>query len=84
MTAAGRRKLPAARPPTAEKSVGSLSLLALLGWVLVVVFLWFGAMKFTAYEANASLRSSPAANAAPYLGRRTTLTFPLFPPPQKN
>jgi len=36
----------------AEKSVGSLSGLALLRWALVVVFLWFGAMKFTAYEAN--------------------------------
>ena len=33
----------------AEKSVGSL---ALLRWALVVIFLWFGAMKFTAYEAN--------------------------------
>ena len=36
----------------AEKSVGSLSLFALLRWALVVVFLWFGGMKFTAYEAN--------------------------------
>lgn len=36
----------------AERSVGSLSLLALLRWALVVVFLWFGGMKFTAYEAN--------------------------------
>jgi uncharacterized membrane protein YkgB len=36
----------------AEKSIGSLSGLALLRWALVVVFLWFGAMKFTAYEAN--------------------------------
>jgi uncharacterized membrane protein YkgB len=36
----------------AEKSVGSLASLALLRWALVVVFLWFGAMKFTAYEAN--------------------------------
>ncbi|MBR8460425.1 YkgB family protein [Burkholderia dolosa] len=36
----------------AEKGVGSLSLLALLRWALVVIFLWFGAMKFTAYEAN--------------------------------
>ena len=35
----------------AEKSVGSLSLLALLRWALVVIFLWFGGMKFTAYEA---------------------------------
>jgi uncharacterized membrane protein YkgB len=36
----------------AEKSVGSLSLLALLRWALVGIFLWFGGMKFTAYEAN--------------------------------
>ncbi|SAL77953.1 Inner membrane protein YkgB [Caballeronia arvi] len=36
----------------AERNVGSLSSLALLRWALVVVFLWFGAMKFTAYEAN--------------------------------
>lgn len=35
----------------AERSVGSLSLLALLRWALVVIFLWFGGMKFTAYEA---------------------------------
>ncbi|WP_018004167.1 YkgB family protein [Cupriavidus neocaledonicus] len=36
----------------AEKSVGSHSLQALLRWALVVIFLWFGGMKFTAYEAN--------------------------------
>ena len=36
----------------AEKAVGSLSLLALLRWTLVIIFLWFGGMKFTAYEAN--------------------------------
>jgi reactive chlorine resistance protein C len=36
----------------AEKSAGSLSFLALLRWALVIVFLWFGGMKFTAYEAN--------------------------------
>lgn len=36
----------------AERSVGSLSLLALLRWALVIIFLWFGGMKFTAYEAN--------------------------------
>jgi uncharacterized membrane protein YkgB len=36
----------------AEKTVGSLSSLALLRWALVVIFLWFGGMKFTAYEAN--------------------------------
>lgn len=36
----------------AEKSAGSLSVLALHRWALVVIFLWFGAMKFTAYEAG--------------------------------
>jgi hypothetical protein len=36
----------------AEKSVGSLSLLALLRWAPVVIFLWFGGVKFIAYEAN--------------------------------
>jgi len=40
------------RLQVAEKSAGSLSSMALLRWALVVVFLWFGAMKFTAYEAN--------------------------------
>jgi hypothetical protein len=35
----------------AEKGVGSLNFLALLRWALVVIFLWFGGMKFTAYEA---------------------------------
>src|SRR3546814_3907633 len=37
----------------AERSVGSHSRLALLRWALVVIFLWFGGMKFTAYEAAA-------------------------------
>jgi uncharacterized membrane protein YkgB len=36
----------------AEKSTGSLFLLGLLRWALVVIFIWFGGMKFTAYEAN--------------------------------
>jgi len=36
----------------AEKGEGSFALLAFNRWALVVVFLWFGAMKFTAYEAN--------------------------------
>ena len=35
----------------AEKGAGSFSSLALLRWALVVVFIWFGGMKFTAYEA---------------------------------
>jgi len=36
----------------AENGIGPLSLLAPLRWTLAVVFLWFGGMKFTAYEAN--------------------------------
>jgi reactive chlorine resistance protein C len=35
----------------AEKGAGSLNFLALLRWALVIIFLWFGGMKFTAYEA---------------------------------
>ncbi|MFJ1259170.1 YkgB family protein [Cupriavidus sp. CuC1] len=35
----------------AEKGAGSLNFLALFRWALVVIFLWFGGMKFTAYEA---------------------------------
>jgi uncharacterized membrane protein YkgB len=36
----------------AETSVGSRRLLALLRWTLAIVFLWFGGMKFTSYEAQ--------------------------------
>jgi reactive chlorine resistance protein C len=36
----------------AEKGDLSPSTLALLRWALVIVFLWFGGMKFTSYEAN--------------------------------
>lgn len=35
----------------AEKNSGSYRDLAFLRWSLVVVFFWFGGMKFTAYEA---------------------------------
>lgn len=35
----------------AEKGAGSLNVLALLRWALVVIFIWFGGMRFTAYEA---------------------------------
>ena len=35
----------------AEKTTGSRGSLALLRWALVVIFLWFGFMKFTSYEA---------------------------------
>jgi reactive chlorine resistance protein C len=38
-------------PQIAEKGTGSFNFLALLRWALVVIFLWFGGMKFTAYEA---------------------------------
>jgi uncharacterized membrane protein YkgB len=37
----------------AEKGVGSLNFLAMLRWALAIIFLWFGGMKFTAYEAGA-------------------------------
>ena len=37
----------------AEESAGSRMSMALLRWSLVVIFLWFGGMKFTNYEANA-------------------------------
>ena len=36
----------------AERAQGSLAPLAVLRWALVIVFLWFGGMKFTGYEAN--------------------------------
>ena len=36
----------------AEKSAGAYKAFALLRWALVIVFLWFGGMKFTGYEAN--------------------------------
>ncbi|EOT7488867.1 YkgB family protein [Pseudomonas aeruginosa] len=36
----------------AEKSLGSFNYLVLLRWTLVVVFIWFGGMKFTMYEAE--------------------------------
>lgn len=36
----------------AEKTVGPRNTLILLRIALVIVFLWFGCMKFTSYEAN--------------------------------
>jgi uncharacterized membrane protein YkgB len=36
----------------AESTDGPRGSLALLRWALVIVFLWFGGMKFTGYEAN--------------------------------
>lgn len=35
-----------------ERTGGSRGSLALLRWALVIVFLWFGGMKFTGYEAS--------------------------------
>lgn len=35
----------------AEKTTGAREPLALLRWALVVIFVWFGFMKFTSYEA---------------------------------
>lgn len=39
--------------------------LALLRWTLVIIFLWFGAMKFTAYEADAI---APLIGHSPIMG----------------
>jgi reactive chlorine resistance protein C len=36
----------------AERTGGSCWSLAFLRWALVIVFLWFGGMKFTSYEAH--------------------------------
>lgn len=36
----------------AERTAGSRTSLALLRWSLVVIFIWFGCMKFTGYEAH--------------------------------
>lgn len=36
----------------AERNFGSMSILAPLRWSLVVIFVWFGCMKFTSYEAH--------------------------------
>lgn len=36
----------------AEKSSGAYASQAILRWALVTVFLWFGGMKFTSYEAH--------------------------------
>lgn len=36
----------------AEASAGSYATFALLRWSLAVIFIWFGAMKFTSYEAS--------------------------------
>lgn len=48
----------------AEKTNGSRGSLALLRWALVIVFLWFGGMKFTAYEA---LGNAPLIDHSPIM-----------------
>jgi reactive chlorine resistance protein C len=49
----------------AEKSAGSLNFLALLRWTLIIIFLWFGGMKFTAYEAAGN---APLIEHSPIMG----------------
>ncbi|XIA62521.1 YkgB family protein [Bradyrhizobium sp. TZ2] len=41
-----------ARLNVAERTFGSRASLAPLRWTLIIAFLWFGGMKFTAYEAE--------------------------------
>lgn len=36
----------------AERGAGSFKDLAMLRWALALIFLWFGCMKFTSYEAH--------------------------------
>ena len=52
----------------AEKSTGSYASFALLRWALVIVFLWFGGMKFTAYEAG---------GIAPFMANSPLMSFLL-------
>ena len=54
----------------AEKSAGSLNFLALLRWALVIIFLWFGGMKFTAYEA---------AGIAPFIEHNPIMSWSARP-----
>jgi uncharacterized membrane protein YkgB len=49
----------------AERSLGSHRSLAILRWSLVIIFLWFGLMKFTAYEANGI---APLISHSPIMG----------------
>ena len=54
----------------AEKTAGSRGSLALLRWALVIVFLWFGFMKFTGYEAMGIaplMKNSPIMSWIPAL-----------------
>ncbi len=52
---------------TAEETYRAL---ALLRWSLIVIFLWFGGMKFTAYEAAGI---APFVEHSPVVGWLTTL-----------
>ena len=49
----------------AERTSGPHRSLALLRWSLVVIFLWFGLMKFTAYEADGI---APLISHSPVMG----------------
>lgn len=59
-----------ARFAVAEHNSGSLSIVAPLRWSLVVIFLWFGGMKFSNYEANAI---APFVANSPIMGWMHTL-----------
>lgn len=54
----------------AERNSGSFSIAAPLRWSLVVIFLWFGGMKFTNYEAQAI---APFVANSPIMGWMHTL-----------
>ena len=54
----------------AEKNSGPLSIVAPLRWSLAVIFLWFGGMKFTGYEAHAI---APFVANSPIMGWMHTL-----------
>jgi uncharacterized membrane protein YkgB len=54
----------------AERTAGSRNFLALLRWALVIIFLWFGGMKFTAYEAAGN---APFFEHSPIIGWLQTL-----------
>ncbi len=49
----------------AERTSGPRGSLALLRWALVVIFVWFGCMKFTSYEA---MGIAPLMQNSPIMG----------------
>ncbi len=59
----GLGRLPFLR--VAERASGQYRSLAILRWSLVIIFLWFGFMKFTAYEANGI---APLISHSPIMG----------------